>query len=115
MPRAPELHSKTRGNAAPDARLEAAIDEAVFRYWLQRPLTDVPRPLGYYLVRQGQDPDDVCLRRTSMAPGATAVAHSFRVCFSLCMVRSPLQPSTALPHPCSTRRVPWHPPAMVAA
>jgi hypothetical protein len=35
MARAHELHSKTRGHEAPDARLEAAIYEAVFRYQLQ--------------------------------------------------------------------------------
>jgi hypothetical protein len=35
----------------------------VFRYQLQRPLADAPRPLGYYLARQGRDPDDAFLGR----------------------------------------------------
>ena len=63
MPRAPELHPQTRGHAAPDVRLEAAIYETVFRYQLQQPLADAPRPLRYYLARQGRDPDDACLGR----------------------------------------------------
>jgi hypothetical protein len=63
MPRAHELHPKTRGHEAPDARLEAAIDETVFRYQLQQPLADAPRPLGYYLARLGRDPDDAFLDR----------------------------------------------------
>jgi hypothetical protein len=63
MSRAHELHLKTRGNEAPDARLEEAIWEAVFCYQLQQPLADVPRPLGYYLAQQGRDPDDAFLGR----------------------------------------------------
>jgi hypothetical protein len=63
MPRAPELHPKTRGHEAPDARLEAAISEAVFRYQVQQPLMDAPRPLRYYLAQQGRDPDDTLLCR----------------------------------------------------
>jgi hypothetical protein len=63
MPHAHELHLQTRGHEAPDARLEEAIYEAVFRYQLQQPLTDAPRPLHYYLARQGRDPDDACLGR----------------------------------------------------
>jgi hypothetical protein len=63
MARAHELHPQTRGHEAPDARLEEAIDETVFRYQLQQPLMDAPRPLGYYLARQGRDPDHACLCR----------------------------------------------------
>jgi hypothetical protein len=47
----------------PDARLEEAVCDAVFRYQLQRPLADAPRPLGYYGAWQGREPDDACLGR----------------------------------------------------
>jgi hypothetical protein len=76
MPRAHELHPQTRGNQAPDARLEAAISETVFRYQLQQPLADAPRPLGYYLARQGRDPDHACLRRLSvLRPGVQPLSR----------------------------------------
>jgi hypothetical protein len=39
MPRTHALHPQTRGPEAPDARLEAAIYEAVFRSQLHQPLS----------------------------------------------------------------------------
>jgi hypothetical protein len=70
MPHAHELQPQTRGHEAPDARREAAIYDAVFRYQLRQPLMDAPRPLGYYLARQGRDPDDACLGRLrTLMPG----------------------------------------------
>jgi hypothetical protein len=63
MPRTHELHPQSRGNEAPDARLEEAIYEAVFRHQLQYPLADAPQPLHYYLARLGRDPDDALLCR----------------------------------------------------
>jgi hypothetical protein len=46
----------------PAGQIEA-ICEAVFRYQVQQPLADAPWPLGYYLARQGRDPDDAFLGR----------------------------------------------------
>jgi hypothetical protein len=94
MPRAHEPHPQARKHEAPERRswlhraglvkppappdvgLEDAVCEAVFCYQLQQPLTDAPRPLGYYLARQGRDPDDVCLRRLSiLAPGVQPLSR----------------------------------------
>jgi hypothetical protein len=76
MPRAHERHPTTRGHEAPDAHLEAAIYEAVFRYQLRQPLADAPRPLGYYLARLGRDPDDACLGRLrSLAPAVQPLSR----------------------------------------
>jgi adenine-specific DNA-methyltransferase len=43
--------------------VEEAVCDAVFRYQLQQPLADAPRPLHYYLAWQGRDPDAACLGR----------------------------------------------------
>jgi hypothetical protein len=76
MPRTHELHPQTKGHEAPDARPEAAIYEAVFRYQLHQPLTDAPRPLGYYLAQQGRDPDDACLGRLrTLMPGVQPLSR----------------------------------------
>jgi hypothetical protein len=46
-----------------DHDLEEAVCDAVFRYQLQQPLADAPRPLCYYVARQGRDPNDAVLGR----------------------------------------------------
>jgi hypothetical protein len=43
--------------------VEEAVCDAVFRYQLQQPLADAPRPLCYDVARQGRDPDDAFLGR----------------------------------------------------
>jgi hypothetical protein len=76
MPRAHEFRPKTRGNGAPDARLAEDIYEAIFRYHLQQPLTDAPRPVRYYLAQQGRDPDDAFLGRLRMlGPEVQPLSH----------------------------------------
>ena len=56
--------------------VEAAVCEAVFRYQLQQPLSDVPQPLRYYLALRGRDPDAALLRRLQdLTPTIQPLSH----------------------------------------
>jgi hypothetical protein len=46
-----------------DARLDAAVCDAVFRYQLQQPLAEAPHPPRYYLAWPGHEADDARLGR----------------------------------------------------
>jgi hypothetical protein len=59
----PRRAGSVRPPRPPDTCVEEAVCDAVFRYQLQQPLADAPRPLGYYVARQGRDPDAACLGR----------------------------------------------------
>jgi hypothetical protein len=63
----PRLQARRSGRIRPlrlpEARLDEAVCDAVFRYQLQQPLADAPHPLRYYVARHGRDPDDACLDR----------------------------------------------------
>jgi hypothetical protein len=78
---APELRSWPRragplSSPTPDARLEDAICDAVFRYQLQQLPADAPQPLHYYLARQGRDPDGAFLSRLrALVPGVQPLSR----------------------------------------
>jgi hypothetical protein len=64
---APQPPSHRSGRLRPPrvsyARLDEAVCEAVFRYQLQQPFVNQPRPSGYYLALRGRDPDEALLDR----------------------------------------------------
>jgi hypothetical protein len=72
----PHRSGRVKSPKPPDACLEEAVCEAVFRYQLQQPLTDAPRPLCYYVARQGRDLDDAFLCRfRALTPGVQPPSH----------------------------------------
>jgi hypothetical protein len=59
-----------------DARPDEAVCEAVFRYQLQQPFVDQPRPAGYYLALRGRDPDAALLDRLrDLTPAIHPLSH----------------------------------------
>jgi hypothetical protein len=78
VPRSPSRGSgRLRPPKTSDARATEAVCEAVFRYQLQQPFGDQPRPSGYYLALLGHDPDNALLRRLS---ALTPVIHPLSHC-----------------------------------
>jgi hypothetical protein len=77
---APQPPSRRSGRLRPprgsDARPDEAVCEAVFRYQLQQPFGDQPRPAGYYLALRGRDPEAALLDRLrDLTPAIHPLSH----------------------------------------
>src|SRR5919108_6081388 len=66
----PRRAGMVRPPRPPDTCVEEAVCDAVFRYQLQQPLADAPRPLCYYVARQGRDPG-----RALLGPAEALACH----------------------------------------